>query len=76
MDAKSKADHLAETSISKYKLPKAAHNNYSEIEVPYRRQDFLAELKEELAEKTLEALHEDSVTGPDLLPARILKKCV
>ena len=70
MDAKSKADHLAETFTSKYKLPEAAHNNYSVIEVPgYRRQEFPRDLEEELAEKVLEALQEDSATGPDLLPA-------
>jgi hypothetical protein len=76
MDAKSKADHLADTFKSKYTLPEAAHNYYSEIGNPgYGRQEFLADLKDEQAEKILDGLREDSATGPDLLPAKVLKKC-
>ena len=75
MDAKAKTEHWAETFKSKYKLPDVAHNYYSEIDVPGYRQEYLAELKEELAEKILEGLQEDSSTGPDRLPAKISKRC-
>ena len=74
-DPKSKADHLAETFKTKYTLNEAETNHYSEIEVPgYRRQHAVQEVTEDIAEKVLSDLREDSATGPDELPARVLKE--
>jgi hypothetical protein len=74
-DAKTKADHLAETFKNKYKLDEAVENHYTRIEVPaHRRQEAIADVKEDVAERILESLRGDSATGPDLLPARMLKE--
>ena len=75
-DPKRKADHLAETFKTKYILNETETNHYSEIEVPcYRRQRAGTEMTEDIAEKVLSDLRDDSATGPDELPARVLKEC-
>ena len=75
-DAKSKADHLAVTFKAKYKMPEKTPNYYSELEAPYyKKQGPIGQITEELAEKILEDLRSDSATGPDELPARVLKEC-
>jgi len=72
----SKAEHLVDTLKSKYQLGDKAVNYYTELEAPYhRRQGALAEVTEEKAERFLKDLREDSATGPDGLPTRILKEC-
>ena len=59
-DAKSKADHLAETFKAKCKLEEAVCNNYTNIEIPvYRRQEVMAEVKEEVAGQIPDSLRSD-----------------
>ena len=76
IDAKSKADHLADTLKSKFKLSSRGTNHYSEVEnSPYRAQVEIAAVTEDRAEKVLLDLRSDSATGPDQLPSRIIKEC-
>ena len=70
MDAKSKADHVAETFRSKYKIEETELNEYTLLEIPrYQRQEGLALVVESKAEKLLDKMDADSATGPDELPA-------
>jgi hypothetical protein len=76
MEAEAKANHLADTFKSKYKMAEQEINDYTRIEVPqYQKQKTLNKITEEHAEKVLSDLRRDSATGPDELPARILKEC-
>jgi hypothetical protein len=76
LDAKSKADLFVYTFSKKYKLEVAEINEYSDIEpMPTRGQVSHKAVTEEDADTTLSALRVDSGTGPDLLPAMILKNC-
>ena len=76
IDAKSKADHLADTFKSKFKLSQNVTNYYTDLEpLPYRGQTAIAEITEDRAEKVLLNLRSDSATGPDQLPTRIIKEC-
>ena len=76
IDAKSKADHLADTFKSKFKLSQNVTNCYTGMEpLPYRGQTAIAEIIEDRAEKVLLNLRSDSATGPDQLPTRIIKEC-
>ena len=76
-DSKSKAQILAETFSSKCSLPEAEVNSYTEIIPVDIKWDDNREkiLTVKAAERVLLNLKEDSGTGPDLLPARTLKKC-
>ena len=75
-NAKAKADHLAETFKMKCSMKQAVRNHYANIEAPsYKGQNSIAEPSEQMAEHFLESLRADSGTGPDLVPARILKEC-
>jgi hypothetical protein len=65
-----------ETFSRKHVLPEADMNYYTEVEaMPIRAQNTMAALTEADVENTLNGLRVDSGTGPDLLPARILKWC-
>jgi hypothetical protein len=76
MDAKCKADLFVKTFSQKCTLPADERNEYSEIIMsPGGAQTVLPLVSERDAEQMLGALREDSGTGPDLLPARILKYC-
>ena len=75
-DAKSKADHLACTFKSKYKLRVRETNAYTCIETSsYQQQRALEVITEDLAAKFLNLLKSDSATGPDELPSKIIKEC-
>ena len=70
-----KATLIAETQKNKCVLPVEVINEYSAIEPTESRQDSLQLPTEEMAYAELIDVKEDSATGPDLLPALILKKC-
>ena len=70
-----KADLLAKTFGSKNVLPQLVTNEYTDLEPNAYKQKTPCPLREQAAEKTLADLDEHSGTGPDLLPARILKYC-
>ena len=70
-----KADLLARTFSSKNILPERVANEYTDLEGTAFQQKKLRTLQLGEAAKTMEALDEQSGTGPDLLPARILKHC-
>jgi hypothetical protein len=76
-DAKSKADHLADTLKSKYTLPEKVTNYYTDLEAPLyeRQEDVIERVKEENAATVLSNLRSDSATGPDEIPTRILREC-
>ena len=56
---------------AKFYLPPAKAKNYSEI----RAQKTPVATRDEDVQKVLAQLSEDSGTGPDLLPTRIVKRC-
>ena len=76
-DSQGKADLLANTLCSKLKLPQATANEYAEIS--QQQVDWLHDRAKTItidaACKVMQALREDSATGPDLVPTRIIKKC-
>ena len=76
LDAAGKADLFAKTFPAKSSLCEGEVNHFSSIDVsPCREQKPLSAVTREDAVKILECLREDSGTGPDLLPSRILKMC-
>ena len=76
MSAGERANELATTFRSKSNLPSASVNEYSEIHTPQREpQSGFLRLRVRTVQKLLRSLDERSGTGPDQLPARILKKC-
>ena len=76
IDSASKADLFVDTLSKKFKLAGAEINDYTAVEsTPFKEQGELMPCKERDAEKTLNYLREESGTGPDALPARILKHC-
>ena len=75
-DSKLKADEFVASLASKFVLPVAHVNDYSEIEPSsYRGQAMLPPTTQNDCAEVLRKLDIDSGTGPDLLPARILKVC-
>ena len=71
-----KADLLADTFALKHFLPDVVVNEYTELpNTQSRGQRVLKTLCEKDARDILHKLRIDSATGPDLLPARILKLC-
>jgi hypothetical protein len=73
--AKAKADRLASVFASKYALPPAVANEYCTIDVPtWKKQVALPRVTSKRVEEVLEALDENSGTGPDLLPSRMLRQ--
>ena len=76
MNAKAKANHLAETFQARFTMADQVLNDYTDVEVPYyRRQEAIADVTEQQAEQILVDLRSDSATGPDELLTRILKEC-
>ena len=74
--AKDKADLLSETFSKKYGLAAEEQNDYTRLANHQGQgQRGLKQLHEKDAETILHNLREDSGTGPDGLPARILKNC-
>ena len=76
LDCQAKAKLFAESFSSKFVLVEEEQNAYSELDDEFFKQrGSLPTITEEKAKDTLAKLREDSGTGPDLLPARILKQC-
>ena len=76
LDAKDKSNLYVETFSKKCYLNAAEDNDYSELQRNHdQTQTRINQLEEKDAEKVMATLHEDSGTGPDSLPARILKNC-
>ena len=76
LDACAKADLFVATLSGKYTLAAAEVNAYTDLEPSmFKEQAVLADVTEKGAEEVLSRLREDSGTGPDCLPARILKYC-
>lgn len=76
MDAKSEADLLAQTFADKYRLPEVEINCYTGLERGTSgRKHLLSQITEAMAEAVLNQFHNDSATGPDQLPTRILWEC-
>ena len=77
IDSKSKADALATTLASKYTLAELQENEYSTI--TDERLDWLSDrsqiLHPEAARDIMADLQEDSATGPDAVPTRIIERC-
>ena len=70
-----KANLFANTFSSKFVLPDERANEYSHLKNGTSEQAFPLLPTVDAAEKMLQALNVDSGTGPDQLPARILKYC-
>jgi hypothetical protein len=70
-----KAELLAESFGGKFILPSPVVNEYTDIECNPYKQKYLREPKVEIVLDTLANLDENSATGPDMLPARVLKQC-
>lgn len=77
MDGQQKADLLAEMFRAKAVLPpEASLNMYSDFsEEPVESMHGFLRIRVREVAKVLNSLDETSGTGPDLLPARILKRC-
>ena len=74
VEAKQKADHFGKTFAAKCVLPPLADNLYS-ASGPPRLQPQVPQVTAAVVLRVLRDLKEDSGTGPDLLPARLLKEC-
>ena len=73
LDAEGKAEHLATTFAAKCTLPDAETGAYTDImEVEYKQLE-VPEPDEQIAFAKLNSLNEASATGPDAIPARVLK---
>ena len=74
-DPLGKAELLAQTFNNKNVLPEPLVNEYSVVEPHHCKQAKLRKLTVDDVTGILGALDESSGTGPDRLPARILKQC-
>ena len=76
LHAEGKADLFVDTFSKKYGLSAVEENEYTKLVGPHcSPQKQLPQLQENDAEHIMDKLKDDSGTGPDLLPARILKNC-
>jgi hypothetical protein len=75
LDASGKAELFSNTFSKKYKLIEREENEYSHLLAAGHSQDMLHTTTVEEAERVLGAVKVSSSTGPDMLPARILKIC-
>ena len=73
-NAVEKANLLARTFAAKYTLASAEENCYTALEAKAEQPDWPMP-EESAAKKVLEALREESATGPDLVPTRFLHHC-
>ena len=76
-DSQGKADLLAQTLGAKYTLAERVDNEYSELaeESLTWEADHTRVLTIKAACKVMSNLKEDSATGPDKVPTRIIKRC-
>jgi hypothetical protein len=75
LDSNCKANLFVDTFSKKVKLAAAEENEYSAIGVAHYAQPHIPTIADKFVNNTLRSLKEDSATGPDALPARILKYC-
>ena len=75
MDATGKAELISKALAAKYTIRGPVINCYTPLTDSGNEQDELRLPTVEMAYEELSALREDSGTGPDNLPARILKFC-
>ena len=73
-DAKSKANLFATTFAAKCQLPPPSVDGYTE-HAPTELTSSLTLVRAQWTYQVLKNLRADTATGPDLLPARILKTC-
>ena len=75
-ESQAKTNVFAQSFSSKFVLAEEVQNVYSELETaPTKQRELHRSVTEKSAEDQLAGLRDDSGTGPDLLPARILKQC-
>ena len=74
-DPAGKAALFAKTFAAKQALPDLVVNEYTTLHQVPVLQGELDRLSVEHVERVLASLREDSATGPDQLPTRVLKKC-
>ena len=75
LDAQGKANFFAVSFAEKCKLPRLCYNSYTVCTQCHELQTSVVCPSVELCMAVLTSLHDDSSTGPDFLPARILKRC-
>eukprot|EP00969_Alexandrium_andersonii_P240333 10609594-Alexandrium_andersonii.AAC.1 len=76
VDPTAKANVFATAFQEKWELPAKISNEYSVISGPIADDDYdFLVLRTRASSKVLLALREDSGAGPDLLPARVLRRC-
>ena len=76
LQAQGKADLYVDTFLRKFVLSAEMVNEYTPLPTAsFRPQRNLKKLRDKDAQGVMEKLRIDSGTGPDMLPARILKFC-
>ena len=75
LEPAAKAEHLAETFAAKCKMIEPEQGTYSELKPVEVKQLVVPLPDEQLAASKLRALDVSSATGPDHVPARVLKMC-
>ena len=75
-ESQTKADLLAQTFMAKCKMPAEEANEYSALpKIAQPWQLDCSTLRVKYAQKCLQQLDEDSATGPNKIPAKVLKRC-
>ena len=75
LDATGKANLISETLAKQCKLADRIENEYSSLPASMEEQDDVPLPTVEMSFHELDSLREDSGTGPDTLPTKILKHC-
>ena len=74
LQPKAKADLLQETFTSKFVVPELKHNRFSAVDCIPSDKVWKCHISRDLASTVLRSIREESATGPDGLPSRILKR--
>ena len=74
-DGKGKADLFADVLTSKFVLPDPVIDDPSLDDSPTQQMSSFVLIRERWVRRELRVLREDQATGPDELPARILRRC-
>eukprot|EP00969_Alexandrium_andersonii_P207012 9145883-Alexandrium_andersonii.AAC.1 len=69
-----KANTLADAFLARWELPAQVQNEFSAPPAELRVDDGFLLLRARNAKQRLASPREDSATGPDLLPARVLRR--
>ena len=75
LDSQGKADLFAEVLSNKYVLCDPIVNEYSPIHDIEAKQSGFLPIRKRCVQKILQALSEDSGSGPDKIPTKVLKRC-